>query len=156
MGVLRWLDSILAPRSGATPSVTLDGITVSSKAEAKIANYFYQRGIRFEYEPTVRGGIFGLGKKISRPDFYLPQYGVYVEYWGLTNDPEYVKSMRWKMYQYRKHGLRFISLYPENLNNLDWIFRKKLEKATGVSLGPSLKQPHETSQNTSPHNVRIV
>ncbi len=45
----------------------------------------------------------------------------------LENGPkrdEYIRSMRWKMAQYHECGVRFISLYPWNLSNLDWIFRK--------------------------------
>jgi hypothetical protein len=63
--------------------------------------------------------------KISRPDFYLPQYNLFVEYWGLVDSPDagtrdnYIGTMRWKMAQYRNNNIRFISIYPSNLNNLD-------------------------------------
>ncbi len=79
--------------------------------------------------------------KISRPDFYLPQYNLFVEYWGLVDslDPRtkdnYIRTMRWKMAQYR--NIRFISIYPSNLTNLDYNFRRKFSEATGFNLPTS-------------------
>lgn len=81
--------------------------------------------------------------KISRPDFYLPQYNLYVEYWGLVDSPDmgtrdnYVRTMRWKMAQYRKNNIRFVSIYPSNLNSLDYYFRKKFSDAMGFNLPTS-------------------
>jgi hypothetical protein len=42
--------------------------------------------------------------------------------------------MRWKIAQYHKNGIRFVSLYPSELGNLDVAFRPKLEQATGRTL----------------------
>jgi len=78
--------------------------------------------------------------KISRPDFYLPQYNLFVEYWGLVDSPDpgtrdnYIRTMRWKMAQYRKNNIRFISIYPSNLNSLDYNFRRKFSEAMGFKL----------------------
>lgn len=80
---------------------------------------------------------------ITLPDFYLPEYNVYVEYWGLVDaDDEltrtrYARNMRKKMAIYHKNNIKFISIYPRNLENLDWIFRAKFRKATGYELPKS-------------------
>ncbi len=119
------------------PAVTLRGEVVRSNSERVIADYFSRSGIRYVYEhPAMnRWG----SRRISRPDFYLPDYGVYVEDWGLVNLPNnsarlrYGRSRRWKMGQYHRNGINFISLYPNELNNLDAIFRLKLEQATRVT-----------------------
>jgi hypothetical protein len=42
--------------------------------------------------------------------------------------------MKWKMRQYHELGVKFISLYPRNLANLDWIFGKKFKEVTGRDL----------------------
>ncbi|MDG7011925.1 MAG: zinc ribbon domain-containing protein [Nitrososphaerota archaeon] len=120
------------------PALTLRGEVVRSNSERVIADYFSRRGIRYAYEhPAMsRWGY----RRISRPDFYLPDYGVYVEFWGLVNVPDdsarskYERSMKWKMAQYHRNGIRFVSLYPSDLNNLDAAFRAKLEKAAGRTL----------------------
>jgi hypothetical protein len=115
------------------PVVTLRGEVVRSNSERVIADYFSRSGIRYAYEhPAMsRWG----SRRISRPDFYLPDYCVYVEFWGLVNLPnnsarsKYERSMSWKIAQYRKNGIRFVSLYPSELGNLDAAFRSKLEQA---------------------------
>lgn len=119
--------------------ITLNGERVRSKSEKFIADYFYQNGIQYRYErPARTRGIDS--KHISKPDFYLEDYHVYVEYWGLVNikndrkKESYIRTMKWKMAQYHNNNIKFISIYPDNLNNLDWIFRRKLKEVTGVDL----------------------
>jgi len=122
------------------PSLTEQGEWVESGEEKIVADYFAKNNIRYEYEPAV----YGRGRRrrflIGYPDFLLPDYGVYVEYWGMVDvddDAErdrYVRRMRWKMAQYHRNGIRFISIYPSNLDNLDWIFRAKLKEVTGLEL----------------------
>ena len=117
------------------PAVTQRGEVVRSNSERVIADYFSLSGIRYVYEQPAMGR-WGF-RRISRPDFYLPDYGVYVEYWGLVNLPNnfarsrYERSMRWKIAQYRRNGIRFISLYPGQISNLDPVFRSRLELAVG-------------------------
>ena len=117
------------------PSVTQRGEVVRSNSERIIADYFTRTGIRYAYEqPAMSRWGF---RRISRPDFYLPDYGTYVEFWGLVNLPNnaarsrYERTMRWKMAQYHRNGIRFVSLYPSELNNLDVAFQSKLRQATG-------------------------
>jgi hypothetical protein len=120
------------------PAVTLRGEVVRSSSERVIADYFSRSGIRYVYEQPAmdRWG----SRRISRPDFCLPDYGVYVEYWGLANLPNnfarsrYERSMRWKMAQYHRNGIRFVSLYPSELHNLDEAFRPKLEQTSGKTM----------------------
>jgi len=111
---------------------TLQGEEVKSHAERAIADYFLKNGISYEYEHKIRG--------IGKPDFYLPDYDVVVEYWGLVDAKDeglrnrYVRNMRWKMAQYHSRKIKFISIYPQNLSNLDVIFKSKFRKVTGKQL----------------------
>jgi len=117
------------------PSITLIGTPVKSNTERVIADYFTKNNIRYEYEPVLKGGLYG--NKTMHPDFYLPDYNVYVEYWGLVDLPDkhkreqYVKEMRWKMAQYHSRNIKFISIYPYNMNDLDSVFPRKFEELTG-------------------------
>ena len=121
------------PKQYGVKSTTRNGEQVKSHAEKTLADYFDRKGINYQYEPGITG-IY------ADPDFYLPDYNVYVEYWGLldADDPttrtKYEKSMKKKMAIYYKHHIKFISIYPRNLRNLDWIFQKKLETVTGRKL----------------------
>jgi hypothetical protein len=65
---------------------------------------------------------------------------VYVEYWGLVDAEDgwtregYVRSMKRKMAIYYQNKIKFISLYPYDMVNLDWVFRRKFKKVTGFEL----------------------
>ena len=127
-------------REYGRPSVTLRGEVVRSRSEKVIADWFYRNGIRYAYEYPA---FDQRGPVISRPDFYLPDYGVYVEYWGLANlsngpaKSRYEKSMRWKTEQYRRHCVEVISLYPSELRNLDAVFKSGLLSNPPDSLVPA-------------------
>ena len=70
--------------------IALDGTLVKSLAEREIANYFIEHGIDYFYEKAVDwcDKDDNDPKKIYCPDFYLPDYGVYLEHWGVTSDGE--------------------------------------------------------------------
>ena len=121
-------------------SVTQRGEPVKSIGEKRIANYFNRNNINYVYEKEARTRSIFVGKKISNPDFYLSDYNVYVEYWGLVNADDYrtrtnyVRTMKYKMAKYHQNQIKFVSIYPDNLDNLDWIFRAKFRKVTGINL----------------------
>lgn len=112
---------------------TMNGELVKSGGERMIADYFFRNKIHYEYEKPATDAF---NRRIARPDFYLPDYDIYVEYWGMaaTKDgkdrKEYQKGMEWKMAKYKEAGIRFISIYPHEIEILDSIFQKKLKEAT--------------------------
>jgi DNA helicase-4 len=140
MGILDGLLSLLYPEGYGIRSTTRLGVKVRSRAEKRIAEYFEQNCIRYEYEPIVESGIWIFTQKVSRPDFYLTDHDVYVEYWGMVNvenerkRAQYVRAMKYKMARYHGLGIKFISIYPEDMNNLDEIFRTKFRKVTGSDI----------------------
>jgi len=144
LGFLSWLNDLFeGSEEYGMPSVTLTGQTVKSRREKMIADYFTRQGIPYHYEATATAGWFIFQNKISRPDFFLPQYNLFVEYWGLVDSPdtrlkeEYIHSMKWKMAQYHKNNIRFVSLYPSNLSNLsnlDYQFRRKFREVMNFDL----------------------
>jgi hypothetical protein len=87
MGLLDELLSLLFPpqKQYGQRCVTPIGEEVKSHAEQRIAEYFQSNGIRYRYEPLVEAGFWIFTSKVSRPDFYLPDYDVYVEYWGMVD-----------------------------------------------------------------------
>jgi hypothetical protein len=138
-------------------SITLDGVKVKSKAEKFIADYFVRNSIQYQYEKPAAAHFWIFTNQISKPDFYLPQYDVYVEYWGLLDadkkrvSRDYERTMKWKMAMYHKHKIKFISLYPSNLENLDWIFRTKFKQVIGFDIEPrQTKYPSNLQHDTVP------
>ena len=129
MGLLDDLFEIFFLRKQyGTRSTTRLGVEVRSRAEQRIADYFDEIGLQYQYEKELEVGIWIFTKKVSSPDFYLQDYDVYVEYWGMLNvDNEYDRSkytraMKYKMARYHDLGIKFISIYPDDMKNLDWIF----------------------------------
>ena len=107
-------------------SVTLKGEVVRSYSEKVIADWFYRNGVRYAYEYPAfdrRGSV------ISRPDFYLPDYGVYVEYWGLAGvSLRYDTMTTWKSERYRRNGIRVVPVYPGEVGILDAVLKLKLNE----------------------------
>ncbi|MCK9595861.1 hypothetical protein M0R19_01610 [Candidatus Pacearchaeota archaeon] len=103
-----------------------------SNEEKKVAEYFTKKKIKFYVHPvlkvTKRWFIFDVPfKKVKlHPDFFLPEYNIYVEYWGLIEKEEYKKNnYDFKKRLYKENDLDVIDIYPKNLNNLDWDFTQK-------------------------------
>jgi hypothetical protein len=137
MGLLDDLAKLFAQeeKEYGTPSKTLRGEMVRSRAEQQIADYFTNNGIRYLYEWKAQTNAIIFKRTFAHPDFYLPDYNVYVEYWGLLGtSKEYERVMKWKMAQYHRNNIKFISLYRKNLENLDWVFRAKFRTVVGVDL----------------------
>ena len=67
-----------------------------------------------------------IGEFQIRPDFYLPELDVYIEYWGLDT-PQYKMSMYKKQMLYQQEGKRLISVYPRDLPQLGPLLVAKLK-----------------------------
>ena len=136
MGLLDELSKLFEQeKQYGTPSKTLRGEVVKSRSEQRVADYFTHNGIRYVYEQGAQTDALIFKRTFAHPDFFLPDYNVYVEFWGLVSaSKEYRRIMKFKMAQYRKNKIRFISIYPDNLQNLDWIFRKRFRDAVGFDL----------------------
>jgi len=142
MGLFSELMSALfpPPKQYGTLSVMIQGEQVKSHGEQKIADFFSRNGIRYEYERPIEVGIWIFNEELCKPDFYLPDYDVFIEYWGMINVEdgykrrEYKRKMAWKMNQYKRYDIKYVSIYPDNLKNLDWILRKRFYAVTGQNL----------------------
>jgi hypothetical protein len=142
LGFLDWLSKLFSSlgetKQYGVPSKTESGEQVKSRAEQRVADYLRRNNIRYRYEDPVYAGWFD--GKLGYPDFHLLDYNVLVEYWGLEDAEDrrtrdrYVSYMKRKMAIYHKHHIRFISLYPRNLDNLDCVFRAKFKEVTGREL----------------------
>ena len=70
--------------------------------------------IDFVYEPGLL--VTDSGKqRIWYPDFLLPRYAVYLEYFGIENDPAYAARTAHKLEVYRENRIEVVPLYPGTL-----------------------------------------
>lgn len=98
-----------------------DGTVVQSEGERRIADWLTAHGIAYRYDAKFRI----IAEFQIRPDFYLPELDVYVEYWGLDT-PQYKMSMYKKQILYQQEGKRLISVHPQDLPGLDGLLTAKL------------------------------
>jgi len=84
---------------------TLKGEQVKSYQECLIANFFFLNGVEYAYEAKYKYPTKTVDHRQYQPDFYLPQYDIYLEHYGVDrkgfpatyiNPVEYQQSMQWK------------------------------------------------------------
>lgn len=86
--------------------------------EKRIANYFRVNNIKYTPHPKIKGNyvINGIKKDYIEPDFYLPEYDIYVEFWGKydkkNHNTPYMKQYADKKKYYKKEETKLINLYP--------------------------------------------
>lgn len=93
-----------------------DGRKVRSRAEALISNFFYNNKIRSVYEKTVYYEENGENKTLH-PDFYLPDYELYIEY-NEIKKKSYLKSKDYTKKIYEQLGLKVIIMDDKDLNSI--------------------------------------
>lgn len=101
---------------------TKDGHFVRSRAEVIIDDTLYDYGLVHAYEKKVPI------EEDLYTDFYLPNGKVYIEFWGMENDPKYLERKRVKLEIYKKYDLKLIELDDNDIANLDDHLPKKLLK----------------------------
>lgn len=102
---------------------TVDMVAVQSKGEKRIGDWLNANHIAYVYDERITvAGDFQM-----RPDFYLPEFDIYIEYWGM-NTPEYIANMKKKQFLYQREGKRLISLSYKEFGDLEDILRLKLSR----------------------------
>ncbi len=100
-----------------------DGTLVQSYGERIIAEFLSANSIAFRYDERIRM-IEGMA---VRPDFYLPEFDVYIEYWGMDTI-DYKIGMLKKQKLYQHEGKKLISLYHYDKDNLVEKLKLKLSR----------------------------
>jgi len=100
-----------------------DGTLVQSAGELIITDFLSSNSIVFRYDERIRI-IEGMA---VRPDFYLPEFDIYIEYWGMDTI-DYKIGMLKKQKLYQHEGKKLISLYYYDKDNLVEILKLKLSR----------------------------
>ena len=83
-----------------------------SEGERRIADFLESNSIKYHYEPALLVTSGHEKLRIWYPDYYLPEFGVYIEYFGLVGRQSYDEGVKAKETQYSKTGLAVIPVYP--------------------------------------------
>ncbi len=114
--------------------VSLCGEEMKSFGETDIANFLFSSKIDYIYEAPYKYDTREGERAQYRPDFYLPEYDIYIEYFAVDregNVPEYfedaddyLRSMDWKFDLHERMGTVLIPLCA--YERTDGILIKKL------------------------------
>jgi hypothetical protein len=110
-------------------SLSEDAVVTRRREEDKweIADYREEETYSIEKERRE----LKIYKKARIPmwcDWYLPDYDIYVEYWGMMEDASYRRTKERKIREYNRLQLKLLSIGSEDLNNLDEKLRKKFRE----------------------------
>ena len=104
-----------------------DGRRVRSRAEALISNFFYNNKIRSVYEKTIYYTDPDTNEdKTLHPDFYLPDYDLYIEY-NEIKKKSYLKSKEYTKKIYDLLGFKVIIMDDQDLNSISGCLKPKLK-----------------------------
>ena len=153
------------------PPVTIQNESVKSYGEMDIANFLFQNGVKYIYEADYMVDTRTAEYGQYHPDFYLPDYGIYIEYFGIDkngNVPEwfsgkngktasevYCESMEWKRKIHKENETILVECY--SYEKFDGTLFSHLEdrlKEHGVVLSP--KTPDELWSIVSQENNGIL
>jgi hypothetical protein len=101
---------------------TKDGHMVRSRAEVIIDNALYDYKLAHAYERKLP-----IEEELYS-DFFIPTENVYIEFWGMEDDPKYAERKKIKMEIYKKYDFKLIELNDSDISNLDDHLPKKLLK----------------------------
>ena len=99
---------------------TLQGELVKSYEECEIANFLFRQGIVYQYEANYQVNTSGPDYRIYQPDFYLPEYGIYIEHFAVNehnqtppfiDQQSYLAGMAWKRALHQQHQTHLIETY---------------------------------------------
>lgn len=121
---------------------SLKGDLVKSFEECEIANFLYVNGINYEYEREYEIKTASKKYRQYRPDFYLSDYGIYIEHLALNrsgNTPpffdqeRYIEDIEWKRNQHATNQTRLIETYSYEKSE-GTLLRNLTEKLLGYKV----------------------
>ena len=125
---------------------SLNGETVRSFEECEIANFLYLNGVDYKYEASYEHDLATSEKRQYKPDFYLPEHGIYIEHFGIdaagntapfVDREKYLREMDWKRGVHAEHSTILIETFSHE-RAAGSLLRKLSEKLAlrGVKLSP--------------------
>ena len=125
---------------------SVKGETVRSFEECEIANFLYSHGVAYEYEAPYEHDLSTSERRQYKPDFHLPEHGIYIEHFGIDADgntapfvdrEQYWRDMKWKRGVHAEHGTVLVETFSHEQTD-GRLLRNLTEKlaAHGVTLSP--------------------
>lgn len=139
--------------------MTLNGETVKSMEELELANFLYANGINYKYEEPYKHVVASVQRRQYKPDFYLPEYEIYIEHFALNdkgntppfiNKQEYLSGRDWKILTHKQYETTLVETFSheKKAGTLTTGLKKKL-CTHGVVFSPRPKNELLDKLNSS-------
>lgn len=138
---------------------SLNGELVKSYEECEIANFLFLQGIRYVYEQPYEIETSTSSKRQYKPDFYLTDYGIYIEHFAIgadgrtppfINQGEYIRSMEWKRRLHDDNNTILVETFSyEKQLGKDVLTSRLMDKLIALNVVPSPVPPEEVFKKLS-------
>lgn len=146
--------------------LTLQNEKVKSHGEFLIANFLFANNVKYKYETFYSANNSMPTDFHYRPDFYLPEHNIYIEYFGIDEDgqtadfipqQQYNEGMSWKFKTHREGNTKLIDLYFHQKKNGTLIktLKEQLD-SHGVELSPVPKEKLYEQINTTKKDAKFL
>jgi len=146
---------------------TIKGERVKSLEELMIANFFFLNSVEYEYEREYPHPTTDKTRKRYRPDFYIKDYDLYLEHFGIDKngrcqwlsnieEKKYVEGIKWKREIHKTNGTKLIETYSyfqtegkllQNLKNILLEKNVKLSPITSDKMSSLVKEIQTENAN---------
>ncbi len=125
---------------------TLTGVTVKSFEERLLADWLTIHGVAYEYEKPYEHDTATATHRQYRPDFFLTDYGIYLEHFGVDRSgatapyvdrATYHAGIEWKRALHAQYGTRLLETY--SYERMEGTYRQvwaERFEAAGIRLQP--------------------
>lgn len=102
--------------------IALDGVACKTREHCHIAQWLYLAGVRYSiYRPLPLD-------ELQRSDFYLPDSGVCLEYWGASDHSDAISARMRRAELCDELGLSVLDIHPEDIATLDDYLSRHLQQ----------------------------
>ena len=125
---------------------------MKSIEEVVIANFLFVNGIEYQYEPEYKYATASKSYRQYKPDFYLPEYDIYIEHFGINEngrcpqysrieEMRYLQGINWKRDIHKENGTIMEETYSfEHKRGLLIDKLKKILEKYNIPLKPMTKE----------------
>lgn len=144
------------------------GEQVNSFGELYIANTLFSHGIEYQYEASYAYDVKTKARKQYKPNFFLPELNVYIEYYEVDNNGKtatyinqstYEQAIEWNRSIHEKYNTEcFEFTYAQHQEGklLSGLMKSIKERQTQINLLPAERLPTELILATLNESGRIT
>lgn len=153
-------DRLSSANENISRQETIQKEFVKSKEELILANWLFINGIKYEYERSYEKQTCTPEKRQYTPDFYLTDYGIYLEHYGINKlgrapqytkeqEQEYLKGIEWKRQTHTENNTKCIETFSYEFTDGS-VFNKlkQIFKENGIEIKPLSQEQITNALNT--------